>query len=317
MNGLSLIDLHCDTLYELFKHEKNLDQNDCKISLENLTPYDHYAQFFASWCSYKYDDDQGYSIFLQMDDYLSAQLSNPAIAAHICRVRTADELQTAWNQKKHAAILAIEDARILGGDLTRMDELARRGVRYMTLLWNGDTCIGGAFNTDNGLTPFGKDAVKRAFELGIVPDLSHCSEQSAEDALELAALAGRPVIASHSDSFTVHAHRRNLRDRHFEAIRDGGGLVGLNLYCAHLRDENEGKATVDDVVRHAEHYLSLGGENTVAMGGDWDGAELPEGFSTIADAEMIANAMARLGYSDTLIGKIFYQNALDFIKRSF
>jgi membrane dipeptidase len=252
-----------------------------------------------------------------MDDYLSAQLARPEVSNRMCRVRTAAELEDAWQQNKHAAILAIEDARILGGELSRMDELARRGVRYLTLQWGGDTCIGGSFDTDNGLTPFGKEVTKRAFALGITPDLSHCSEQSAEDALEIAAAQGKPVIASHSDAFSVNPHRRNLRDRHFEAIRDGGGIVGLNLFIAHLRDEAQGRATVDDVLRHIEHYLALGGEHTITMGGDWDGARLPVGFETIADAQKLADAMAQKGYSETLIQKIFYQNALDFIKRNF
>lgn len=317
MNRLSLIDLHCDTIYELSKKGQNLDQNNCTVSLETVAAYQHYAQFFACWCSTKLDNDQGYAAFLQMDDYLSAQLARPQVSSRMCRVRTAEELERAWGQNKHAAILAIEDARILNNDLSRMDELARRGVRYLTLQWGGQTCIGGAHDTEMGLTDFGKAVTRRCFELGITPDLSHTCAQSAQDAIDIAMEYGKPVIASHSNSYTVYPHTRNLRDEHFAAIRDLGGLVGLNFFCGHLCNIDERRATVADLVRHLEYYLSIGGENTVAIGGDWDGARLPADITTIADAQKFADELARLGYSDTLIGKIFYQNALDFIKRSF
>ena len=317
MTPLSLIDLHCDTIFELFKRNQGLDRNDCTISLETTAAYAHYAQFFACWCSTKLDDDQGYAAFLKMDDYLSALLARPEVSNHMCRVRTADELQRAWEQNKHAAILAIEDARILAGDISRMDEFARRGVRYLTLQWGGETCIGGAHDTETGLSEFGKAVTRRCFELGITPDLSHTCAQSAQDAIDIAMEYGKPVIASHSNAYSVYSHSRNLRDEHFAAIRDLGGLVGLNFFCGHLCNIDERRATVSDLVRHLEHFLSMNGENTVAIGGDWDGARLPVDITTIADAQKLADELSRLGYSDALIRKLFYQNALDFIKRSF
>ena len=314
---VSLIDLHCDTLSEICHKNASLLQNDFAISLETVEPFDHYAQFFASWCSRRLNDDDGYAAFLQMADYLDAQLADPEIAKRAIKVKTADELDQAWQQGKAAAILAIEDARILGGQIERLDELASRGVRYATLQWGGDTCIGGAHDTENPLTPFGKDVVRRCFALGIVPDISHTCKQSAQDALDLAVHYEKPVIASHSNSYTVYPHTRNLRDEHFGIIRDLGGLVGLNFYRAHLRDCSEQNATVSDLVRHLEYFLSLGGENTVAIGGDWDGAQLPDGFSNIADVRILQDELLRLGYDNELIDKLFWKNAYDFIHRAF
>ena len=316
LSTLSLIDLHCDTLCEIERHKSSLLQNDLAISLETVKPYQHYAQFFASWCSHRLDDHQGYDAFLRMADYLDAQLAIPEIAARMVKVTTGEQLTQAWAQGKHAAILAIEDARILAGDLGRLDVLAARGVRYATLQWGGETCIGGSHDTQMGLTDFGKAVTRRCFELGIVPDLSHTCAQSAQDAIDIAMACGKPVIASHSNAYSIYSHSRNLRDEHFAAIRDLGGLVGLNFFRGHLCDNDEHLATVSDLVKHLEHFLSMNGEDTVAIGGDWDGARLPEGFSTIADAPKLAAELCRLGYSEQLIHKLFYGNAQAFIQKN-
>ncbi|MBQ7337245.1 MAG: membrane dipeptidase [Clostridia bacterium] len=317
LSKLSLIDLHCDTLCEIERNKTSLLQNDLTISLQTVEPYQHYAQFFASWCSHRLDDEQGYSTFLRMSDYLDAQLAIPEVAARMVKVTNAQQLTDAWAQGKHAAILAIEDARILAGDLSRLDVLAAHGVRYATLQWSGETCIGGAHDTETGLTDFGKQVVCRCFELGIVPDLSHTNARSAQDAIDLAMAAGQPLLATHSNAYSIYPHSRNLRDEHFIALRELGGLVGLNFCRPHLWDPQKETVTVSHIIRHLEHFLSLGGEDTVAIGADWDGAPLPEGFSTIADAQKLANELCRLGYTDSLIEKLFFGNALAFIQRNF
>ncbi len=315
--SLSLIDLHCDTLCTIERAGDSLLDNEHAISLQKVEVYPHYAQFFASWCSSRLDDDQGYEAFLRMADYLDAQLAIPAVAERMVKVTTAAELQSAWQSGKHVAILAVEDARILGGKMERLDTLAARGVRYLTLQWGGDTCIGGAHDTQNPLTPFGKEVVRRCFALGIVPDLSHTCAQSAQDAIDLAVAHGRPVIASHSNAYGLYPHSRNLRDEHFVAIRELGGLVGLNFCHAHLCNVSERHANVTDLVRHLEYFLSLGGENTVAIGGDWDGAGMPDGIADIRDARKLGNELVRLGYPTSLIEKLFFGNALAFIQRAF
>lgn len=317
MKPLSLFDLHCDTVYELNKKNESLASNTCKIALDKLTPYQSYAQFFAAWCSTKLTDDEGFDAFGRLADLLDAQLAIPEITERMTRVTTAAQMDAALQSGRHAAILAVEDARILGGDLSRLDVLAARGVRYLTLCWGGETCIGGSHDTTAGLTDFGKEVVRRCFALGIVPDISHTNAASAADALEIAVACGKPVIASHSNAYSVYSHSRNLRDEHFIALRDLGGLVGLNFCRPHLWNPEEETVTVSHLIRHLEHFLSLGGENTVAIGADWDGASLPDGISTIADAQKLAEEMARLGYTDELIHKIFFDNALAFFKRNF
>ena len=206
--------------------------------------------------------------------------------------------------------MSVEDARILENNIERLTVLYQSGVRALTLNWYGTTCIGGAHDTDVGLTTFGKKVVAKCFALGIIPDVSHCSFRGTREALEIAQAHSKPLIASHSDSYTVNLHTRNLQDKDFITISTLGGLVGINLCPSHLNLSESAKLC--DIVRHIEHYMSLGGENTVAMGCDLDGTNLPNGFSDISDLYKIANELQRLNYSDELTDKLLYQNAFNF-----
>ena len=218
---LSLFDTHCDTAYELFHRGVHLDANEgCHISLDKAACYERYAQYYAVWSNRRLDDEACWQDFLKIAANFKAELAR--IPDQAVQVTNASELESAVKAGKHAAILAVEDARLTAGKIERLDELYARGVRYLTLLWGGDTCIGGSHNTENGLTDFGKAVAKRCFELGIVPDISHASEQSVDDLLPIAYACGKPFIATHSNSHALYPHTRNLRDRHFAAIKELG-----------------------------------------------------------------------------------------------
>ena len=126
--------------------------------------------------------------------------------------------------------------------------------------------------------------------------------------------AGVTVMASHSNAYTVCPHSRNLRDYQFERIKALGGVVGISLCSIHINGKEQ--SDVDDVIKHIEHYLSLGGENVIAMGTDLDGTDLPNGFKGIADIYKIFEELQRLNYSEDLINKIAFENAFAFFKRN-
>ncbi len=308
---LSLFDTHCDTAYELYHRNLHLDANDeCHVSLEHAAPYEHYAQYYAIWSNKRLDDEACWQDFLKISDYFAAELAR--IPDRAVRVRSAGDLDRAIASGRHAAILAVEDARLCAGKIERLDELKARGVKYLTLLWGGDTCIGGSHDTQNGLTEFGKSVVRGCFERGIVPDVSHASEQSVDDLLPIAYDYQKPFIATHSNAHHLYGHSRNLRDRHFAAVRELGGVVGVSLCPAHLKDQATGPATAETVFDHIDYYLSIGGENTVGFGADWDGTNLPEGFSHVAHLSAVAEIMAKHNYSEELIHKVFWKNMYDF-----
>jgi membrane dipeptidase len=315
---LDYIDLHCDTAYELYHRGERLERNTCAVSLDGATAYTHYAQFFAVWCNKHLDDEAAWRDFLAISDRFSAELARCERAK---LVRSLDGLGSAWQSHRCAALLAVEDARLLNGQLDRLNTLAERGVTYLTLGWSGKSCICASHDVpeeeDTGLTDFGRAVVKRCFEIGIVPDISHASVHTADEVLALAEAAGMPVIATHSNAHAVYPHTRNLRDGHARRLFALGGLVGLNLCKHHLCSCADGHATVDDALRHIDHWLSLGGEHHLAIGGDLDGAALPDGICRVDDVASIGDAMAEHGYSEAIIRRIFSENALDFIRKAF
>lgn len=137
----------------------------------------------------------------------------------------------------------------------------------------------------------------------ILPDISHLSEAAAWDVVRLGL---GPVIASHANSRAVCAHTRNLSDDLFCAIRDSGGVVGLNLYTDFL-----GGTDTDAVVRHIEHLLDLGGTETLALGGDLDGCDaLGGGVTGIQDYPKLYAALAARGYDEPLLNALFSGNWL-------
>lgn len=308
---LSLFDLHCDTAYELCRRSVHIaDNTDCHISLDRAEVYQHYAQFYAIWSDKRLDNELCWQEFLRITDYMAAELTHCADRA--TAVKTASDLETAICARRHAALLAVEDARLLNGYIERLDELSTRGVRYLTLTWGGESCIGGAHDTDLGLTDFGKAVVRGCMKRGIIPDISHASEASAADILTIASDYGRPVIASHSNAHRVYAHTRNLRDDQFAAVRASGGVVGVSLCPMHLCNQGRDIATAETVFAHFEHYLALGGEDMIGFGGDWDGTVLPSSFSHIGHLVSVAEVMAAHNYSDQLIHKLFWQNFYSF-----
>ncbi len=311
---LSLFDTHCDTAYELYHRKQPLDENTCDVSLTNAAVYERYAQYYAIWSNRRLDDEACWQEFLKISDNFAAELarvSDKAMAVH-----SREDLQTAISTGRHAAILAVEDARLLAGKLDRLDELKSRGVKYLTLLWGGDTCIGGSHDTPNGLTDFGKAVVRGCFERGIVPDISHASEQSVDDLLPIAYEYHKPFIATHSNSHSLWGHTRNLRDRHFSVIRELGGVVGVSLCPPHLKDESTGPATVETVFDHVDYYLSIGGEDMVGFGADWDGTSLPAGMANVSALYAVAEIMAAHNYSDELIEKLFWKNMYNFAMKN-
>ena len=157
---------------------------------------------------------------------------------------------------------------------------------------------------NTGLTDLGRQAVPLLEEAGILIDLSHASPELFWDVAEM---AHKPLVASHSNAKEVCAHPRNLEKSQFEAIRNSGGLVGLNFYKAFLNDLPE-KACMEDVLRHADYFLSLGGEDTLAMGGDWDGANLPADMPGLSAIPALYELFLR-HYPEALVEKLFYGNA--------
>ena len=306
---MKLFDGHCDTLLGLLGNPKSgplpvgsLYENELQVDLKRGLELEAYAQVFAlfGFREMGFPDlfDTLYGRFLSEAEACGEQL-------RFCRSRS-DALNAA-KAGKAAAFLSIEGAEVIDCRPEKLEEAAEKGVRGFGVCWNRANEITGtnAQEPDRGLSEKGRDLVRLAMELGLTVDVSHLSDPGFWDVEKL---AKGPFIASHSNSRTVHAHPRNLTDDMFRAIRDHGGTVGINLYSLFLGEE---KVTVETVLRHIDHFLDLGGEKTLAIGGDLDGCDrLPDGILGVQDVHLIRDALALRGYEEALLDDIFYNNLL-------
>ncbi len=298
-----VLDGHCDTALKFFHRGiPTFGEHDAHVTLAGVKSLPRYAQFFA-FCTVCYPCGltpeqlflQGYTDFLR-------QLETHDDVFALCTSR--GQMENAWAAGKCAAFLALEGAEAIGCDPGRLEEAYAMGVRMVSLTWNHDNALSGTNVTGTGLTARGREFFRRAQRLGMIVDVSHISDKAF---FELCELAEAPIVASHSNSRALCPHPRNLTDDQFRCLRDLGGTAGLNLYAGFLRQE--GTATLDDVRRHLEHFLSLDGERTVALGGDLDGiAVAPEGFSGVEDYRGLFAHLESCGYGPSLLEALGAEN---------
>ena len=308
MTKYRVFDGHCDTPVELWLQNQPLRKNTLAVSLERAQRLCAWAQFFAfctAWVEAKLPRPE---IFARALDNFHAQLRENADRITLCR--TASEAEAAMRAGKCAAFLAVEGAEAVREDEALLELASEKGVRMISLVWNLPNGLAAPCGSDEGLTEKGKRFFKRAQALGILVDVSHVSEKGFWD---MAELAEKPIVASHSDSFAVCPHPRNLTDSQFQAICDLGGTAGLNLYGPFLTDGP--RVTFDDLRRHLDHFLDLGGEGHLALGADLDGCSvLPEGFAALNDYETLGRYLADAGYPDETIQNLFCNSLMKVVK---
>lgn len=306
---MRLFDLHCDTLYSCVHQGQPLAGNTLHIDWERGRRYDDWLQVFAVWTP---DTLRGEAAWEQADRILCfAQEQAEAYPQRMRVIHSAGDMADARSHHQCGGILALEGAAALAGDARHIADAARRGVRMITLTWNGENeCgYGCSCGPRGGLKPFGRETVRLMETSGIVPDVSHLNEAGFWDVAELTRY---PFVASHSVSRAVCNHERNLSDKQFAVIRDRGGLVGLNLCEAQL-----GEQSFAQIERHLDHYLTLGGERTVGFGCDFDGTDLPPSWGGIEIMADLYDYLCRKNYDESCLERLFFSNCYDFFTRLF
>ena len=304
-------DMHCDTLTELYLGGYSIGNSPLHISLkgaENLSPY---IQIAAVWTDKSLTDDEAYRRFFRVTEHFRGDTAASQDKIRLCRTKA--ELDSAVSAEIPAFVLAVEGARLLSGEISRLDALHKEGVRLITLQWSGTDCIGGAWDTDDGLTDFGSEVLRKMAEYGIAADISHASDRCAADILDFAEKHSLRVCASHSNSRAVCSHGRNLTDELFSRVKSLGGIVGISMAPEHLSDS--GVADITDICRHIYHYLEHGGEGTLCFGCDFDGiSTTPKGVDGIRRIEALRESLEKEGFSESTLTKLFYGNAARFIR---
>lgn len=286
----SLFDAHCDTILKIYKSGKSLYDNDFDVSIKKLEVFKKATQVFAVFNigDLKADD------ILKISNLLKSKLEN-------CQFVTNTK-----NLSKTNAFLSIEG---LGNthdlSVSDIDSFYSAGVRILSLTWNQNNPLCGGIEENNeGISDLGKKILKKMEEKNIVLDVSHISDKGFYDCFEN--FNGK-IIATHSNSRAVCKNKRNLTDDEFLHIKNRGGVVGINLYPPFL-SSLEG-AFVKHAVMHIEHFMSLGGENNIGIGADFDGIDTKmNDITDVSKMNILFNELAKLNYSDDIISKISHKN---------
>ena len=211
-------------------------------------------------------------------------------------------------------VFSIEGGEILQGSLERFAEFdAAARVRMIALTWNFENEIGypAKNGPEGGLKPFGLSLVREMNRKGVLCDVSHLNEAGFWDVIEHSTL---PPVASHSNARALCEHTRNLTEAQIRAVIEKKGYIGVNFYSAFLA--NGRAATLEDVYRHVDAILQLGGEDVVGFGSDFDGIDAwPEGLANPADFPALLNFLAaRGGYAPEVLEKIAGGNLFRVLK---
>ena len=216
-----------------------------------------------------------------------------------------------------APVLHIEGAEAIDPDFELLDVLHEAGLRSLGPVWSRPNAFGHGVpfrcpsspDTGPGLTDLGKALIGACNRLRILIDLSHLNERGFWD---VAAISDAPLVATHSNAHALSPHARNLTDKQLAAIRESGGLVGVNFAVSFLRPDGRQDADtpITLVIEHLEHMLERVGEDGVGFGSDFDGARIPAGIGNAAGLQNLVAALRVRGYGKPLIEKLCFRNWL-------
>jgi len=239
----------------------------------------------------------------------------------ICR--NVGDIESCLADDVLAAVLHIEGAEAIDSKFELLDVLYAAGLRSLGPVWSRPNAFGHGVpfrcpsspDTGPGLTDLGKALIGACNRLRILIDLSHLNERGFWD---VAAISNAPLVASHSNAHALSPHSRNLTDRQLAAIGKSGGLVGVNFAVSFLRpDGRRDKNTpIDLMIQHIEHLLEHAGEDSVGLGSDFDGAEIPAELRDAAGLQVLVQAMGKRGFSKSLIEKVCFRNWLRVLART-
>ena len=282
---MNYFDLHCDTVTALAGGKK-----DAAVTLDKAAAFDRYTQAFAIWINDSFPPEKAFEKAGEYYVYFKEHILNFA-------------------SRSFTPFLTLENAVSFGNSLDNISVWRERGVKAVTLTWNGANALGfgTSFPDADGLTPFGKAALSEMNRLRVIADVSHLNRRGFYDCVSL---SKTPVIASHSNCSALCPHERNLDDKQIKTLFSAGGLLGICFYPLFL-----GKGNVYELIyEHIYHALELGGENLVCIGSDFDGAVMDKSLDSPEKVKRLKAYLFERGLGKPLLEKIFYDNASGFFK---
>lgn len=333
-----IADMHCDTIMLIWlarREGRALNLRDTsgsgeelQIDLLKLKEGGSLVQNFAIYVDLQMEDGTPpWTQFTEM-----AKIYHSEIAANADIVREAcsyDDIIRNRDAGLISSVLTIEDGGVLGGDLDKLRTVYDEGVRMITLTWNYENELGypndvpGGLDEDytryfrfepitgNGLKARGFEALEVMGELGIIPDVSHLSDEGFYDVAKASKV---PFVASHSNCRALCGCNRNMTDDMIRLTGEKGGVIGLN-FCPEFIDEAEAelacKSTIEGLAKHARRMIDLGGKEVVGIGTDFDGIGREDlAVPNAAGMQKLAEGFEAHGFTADEIEGICYKNVM-------
>lgn len=322
---MKFIDMHCDTvMYAYFHDNKDCYETSGMCDVKRLQEGGALAQFLGIFLPQPTSPvwERNHKTYCSDEEYLQKclRIFRETIEIHqdiIAQARSGSEIEENEKQGKMSAVLTVEDGRDINGSMERLKLYHDWGVRLISLTWNMRNCFGSPNSKDpavmaEGLTDFGKEAVVRMSELGILVDVSHLSDGGFWDVEKT---LKTPFVASHSNARALSPHPRNLTDDMIRAIAGHGGVIGLNFMPEFLHEDTVSKQSrVDLMVKHARYITNVGGTDVLGIGTDFDGFSGELEISGPDRMQMLFDGLSAGGFKDGEIEKIAYRNTIRVMK---
>ena len=255
-----LVDTHNDAPTACIEKKVSFDQDLTGINHSDLKRFKEGGldyQLFSIWCDGEKVNPYAWAM-REMDTIDAVAARNPD------KMVVAKDWKTIKSTLKAGKIVAqygVEGGHMIEDDIKKLDTFYNRGVRYMTLTWNNSPSWASShtdeksnkFNQAKGLNDFGKQVIQRMNQLGIIVDVSHIGEATFWDAINTTT---KPVIASHSNAYSICPVSRNLKDDQIKAIGKNGGVICLNFFSGFV-DSNFSKKDMAFRKAHTAELDSL------------------------------------------------------------
>lgn len=297
---MDFFDLHCDTLTRCYRDGMSLCKNSADVDFDTGKIFGRWNQVFAVFIPDSMEESYAEQYFDSVCDFYLSELEK---FGGWRQILSGEDVRSGAK----GALLAMENSKAVGS-LGRLEELYDRGLRLLGLTWNGKNRAAGGCHDGGGLSEWGKALLKKSHRLGITVDVSHISDRAFYDVVNI---SQRPIVATHSNARAVCDDPRSLCDEQIKIIIEQGGLIGLNFCRKFLGTQG----TREELLRHARHILSLGGENVLSIGSDYDGCEMSRELYGIEKIPSIYVYFEENGIPEELCRKIFFENASLFFEK--
>jgi membrane dipeptidase len=303
---MRVFDAHCDMLYKLWR-DPSIDVYEdpsLHVSISKLKAMNKPIQCFAIFVPNEVPFANRLAVAHAQINLFYQKVLRRYPEVKLIKAKS-DLLNLAENEI--GAILTLEGCDAIGDQLEHLELLYQLGVRSVGLTWNFANLVAdGAHEKRNGgLTNFGREVIRYLNDQRLWTDLSHASERSFWEALDLA----ENPIASHSNAHKLCPHVRNLKDEQIVALFKKKGIIGVTFVPFFTTHSQEPK--MSDVLKHVDYLCALGGENNIGFGSDFDGIdETISGLNEYSCYYDFVNQLLNY-YPQKVVNKFIYQNFID------